>query len=309
MKCRVLLAARNSIHIHIPPTPCRPDEMVSDASVETSEPAQDRQATVSGWPSLLTWRRPRGTDHARKEEQPARKEGGEGVRGARSTEKGEGPLYSPPKRMRAPIPFDVGITRSPAASIGSIGADGQHHPPPAAAASSSSVTLDELHRKTGDEDNQEEEADLSAAFESLARVKDRDGSMSMRARMVSSPPRGTTFSRHSNNVSSPSHSKSPPPSTATTPADSWLAWGTSTIRSTLPRGMLNALQITTSTDDVEDASVYLDPEPFPSPQSPRAVSHNEKNEKWKSSSPLDQDQDRIDHCLDRILGFAGVDEE
>ncbi|KAJ8606847.1 hypothetical protein MRB53_040657 [Persea americana] len=132
-------------------------------------------------------------------------------------------------------------------------------------------------------------AEVSAAFDTLAKVKRKNHQLSSTifkgrsAQLVKPAPEDAQDSLQSHNK---------------TNSGGWLTWGTSTTRSSI---------FNTSTDDLtstenpeEDTSIYLETETFHSPRA--SIATIEKI--WR---PLPRDE--VDQCVDRMLAFAGIDEQ
>jgi hypothetical protein len=228
-------------------------------------------AATGGWSSFLTWRKPKNpalisnTDTAISKDRAPR-------HGYSPT---SGKTISS-SRNRAPIPFDLGPRRTPSSSSSTS----RHYDPFQDEVGSTSVM--EVERglvAAYDEDDNEIQA-LDTAFASLSRVRRRADSVSD-SRNPTPPCRSPT-----------SISSTPEPENT----KSWLAWGSSTIRSTLPRGMVSSL----FSPDLPTKAGYPD---YPaSPSTLTSTSSMLSSEKWK---PAERDQ--VDYFVDRIIGFAGVD--
>lgn len=235
---------------------------MTDPSEQTIKPA--------GWSSFLTWRRPTIESKIETSVNAPMHSSSENAN-LRSPKSTTFKLVGSPARQRAPIPFQLAdsIPFTPRSPRGEKGRS-EH-------ASSSSESLDEdLH-------------EVSAAFENLARVKQKD------RHYASTISKGRTVRLEG----SPFDSS---PATHLTQrkalSGGWLTWGTSTFRSNVLQGGNDRSEPEEYHDD--ETSMYLESETFHSPRA--SIATIEKS--WK---PLMRDE--IDQCVDRMLTFAGIDGE
>ena len=229
-----------------------------------------------GWSSLLTWRKPKSKPQQHPPPLPRIP--------SLSPTRTPLPSYSPPSaqhrplnRSRAPIPFDVVPRRTASSS---------------SAASNSGASPNVVDDGSGEDVNA-----LSSAFATLARVQEKDG--------------GTPGTIRSNQgASSPSRPSTIKANAPSTPPDSlppggWLAWGTSRLRYTMPRGMSSALLFSDPAGKGGDGvTEYESGNDSLSSPATSSVPSTLSSEKWRAEK-----RDDIDRHVDRIVGFAGVDGE
>lgn len=241
-----------------------------------------------GWSSLLTWRKPKTMkaqapklDSILRTPPPTRT-----------------PLpheYSPTvehqrtssSRSRAPIPFDLGPRRTASSSSTSSNTSLYKR------ASTSSLVITDA--REGEDDEEDRVQDLNTAFATLARVKDKnDGAYAtIRSTRITS---SSSTRRPSLNMTTPPTSPNP------APPGGWLAWGTSRIRSTLPRGMASALFYPEFDGSEEASKNDVGSVTFSSPVTSSNVPSTISSEKWKPT-----ESDEIDRHVERMVSFAGVD--
>lgn len=248
-----------------------------------------------GWSSLLTWRKPK----SKAASQTPRLES---IMRTPPPVRKSLPRYSPSgdhqrtsSRSRAPIPFDLGPRRTASSSstISNKSYDNQ------SSSSSSSIILTDpgMRVEEQEEDEEGEFHTLSPAFATLARVREKDkGGVHATVRSTRIASSSSTRRLSLKLANTPSTPEDLPPG-------GWLAWGTSRLRSTIPRGVSSALFYSDdskepTSDDSSSHNVISSPTTTYSTPSAKA------SEKWISS-----EMDNIDRYVDRMVGFAGVDGE
>jgi hypothetical protein len=260
--------------------------MAKEATTQVPSPKQylgkydETQPAVApgGWSSFLTWRKPKNTISIASTDASIPKD--RAPRHGYSPTSGHVP---PPSRSRAPIPFELGPRRVP--SSGSTASSS----PDLFQEDVGSTSVMEVERglAAAYDDEEDEIHALDTAFASLSRVRRKadvaNGSLHGH-RSPSSP-------RQPGSMLAPVSSSPEPASNG-----SWLAWGSSTIRSTLPRGMVSSLFSSDSSN--EDDQHNPPSSPITLASTPKVLS----SEKWKPS-----ERDEVDRYVDRMIGFAGID--
>ncbi|UZJ56755.1 hypothetical protein CBS101457_006075 [Exobasidium rhododendri] len=191
-------------------------------------------------------------------------------------------------RSRAPIPFELGPRRT-ASSSSSLSSQSHHK----SNSSSSSIIVTRLVEE-GEEDD--EVFSMKSAFDTLAKFKEKSDVVQDTVR----PPRTMSSSSKRRLPEEPLHRL---PSSDDLPAVGWLAWGSSRIKSTLPRNMASILFYSEDSKqdsfyDVNGLDILSSPAASPSTSSTKAHERS-----------IHADEDEIQRYADRMVGFAGVDEE
>lgn len=244
----------------------------------------------SGWSNFLTWRKPKAStstinSDSIKTTPPSQGQTRAAPQSRHSPQSGQQQKVF--GRSRAPIPFDLGPRRTPSStstnSINDLFTEGE---------GSTSVLEVENGLKvalTEEEDAEEEDIlALNSAFESLSRVKRKAGDSQNAFQGTRSPSSSSRQNIYSIDSSS---------STSDTAASgSWLAWGSSTIRSTLPRGVVvPSLFLSNSAKDSNNIT-------FSPITSSNTIDDGIPSEKWRPN-----DADDIGEHVDRMISFAGID--
>jgi hypothetical protein len=276
-----------------------PDQISTRPLRPPRDDFNDSAPAPGGWTSFLTWRttQPEPVRPARQMRTPSP---------TLTPLPHSSPTATPyrgPTRSRAPIPFDIGPRRTPSSgSISSISRSHQRNKSSSSSSSrlhqrgnssSSSAALSELEDY---DDESDQFHAVGSAFANLARVIEKDDGFQNTVRTTRDASSSTTQrpSRYSAKETLSDESK---------PTEGWLAWGTSRIRSTLPRNMASALfYAEESSKSFSDEHSSLNDSSSPA-----------KSASTTSSKPHENygftDDNVIDRCVDRMVGFAGVDED
>lgn len=240
----------------------------------------------SGWINFLTWRKPKASTSVINSDSNKSPPSQNQTRAARSRYSPQSGHQQISGRSRAAIPFNIGPRRTPSStssnSINDIFTEGE-----------GSTSVLEVENDLGvvfaDEDDEDDILPFNSAFQSLSRVR----------RKAKDDPRSTFQGTRNPSSSSQQISSSVDPSSSspdTVTSSSWLAWGSFTIRSTLPRNVVPSLFSNNSTK--ESNNVFSSPNTFSNTNTVGAIS----SEKWR---PMETDD--VDRYVDRMIGFAGID--
>lgn len=243
------------------------DQVTSDSGSSTlpSHPV----TAPGGWSSLLTWRSPSGPS-SRQAQAETQRAFGPAHLVERDQDDGkhvQSRHTRSSSRSRAPIPFHIaGSTMqeegSPSSSRHSTDVFGGYSSP------------DELPKHRS-----------SSAYGTLSRVKakDRVVSASIREPSASSSQVTSQFTQPSLQANSAE-------------SNSWVAWGTTRLRTTVSQGVLSSFFTNSSVEDRSQAG----------PSSPKVTTASRTSEKpnHQTGDPHD-----VDWYVDRIISFAGIDSE
>lgn len=271
-------------HSHSLSRSCRRN-MAKEATTQVPSPKQylgkydESQTAVAsgGWSSFLTWRKPRNAVSIASTNAATPKN--------RAPRHGYSPTsgqHSSISRPRAPIPFELGPRRTASSSSTASSSHDLFQED----GGSTSVMEVERGLAAAYDDEEDEIRALDTAFASLSRVRRKadDAQGSLHGNPSSPHPSRSTLA--------PVSSFSPEPASN----GSWLAWGSSTIRSTLPRGMVSSLFPSDSSPEVAKLGLAS------SPVNLASTFNILSSEKWKPA-----ERDEVDRYVDRMIGFAGID--